>query len=247
MNTPPSPFPPSPSFSVAALPPPTSTPEIVIISGATGRFSAFINGSYRLTCETSCDYPVYRKVYGSMCIMHRRIHARQKRMWTVVSDWYADKYSGRHYAEAEGNCSLESCASRVWAVWDGSSDHYKDSSFHQQPSMNIARLQSTSSSGGDDARVSATQFLSSVMQRALVQHEAAAAAGVRSKPTASCLIHAPATELLIDATSQPLSVFRTFTLARGCPRPRRSPLHCVRALAHALLAAAPQYLFARSP
>jgi hypothetical protein len=100
-----------------------STSGVIVISGATGPFSACINGPYDPTSETSGGYTVYSKRGdASMCIEH------YGGRWQVKPLSYKGKDTC--FALIAGDCALEACASRVWKVHDG--ENRVD-----QPSMKI--------------------------------------------------------------------------------------------------------------
>ena len=100
-----------------------STSGVIVISGATGRFSAGINGPYDPTSETSGGYTVYSKRGdASMCIEH------YGGLWQVKT--VSSKGKPVWFAHIAGGCALEACASRVWKVQDG--ENWVD-----QPSMKI--------------------------------------------------------------------------------------------------------------
>ena len=93
----------------------------VFIRGATGVYSAAINGTYDITREISGGYAVYSKRGdGSMCIEH---YAGQ---WQVKA--VSDKGKYACFAYVTGGCALEACTSRVWKVSNGKT-------FEDQPSV----------------------------------------------------------------------------------------------------------------
>ena len=94
---------------------------VVFISGATGVYSAGINGTYDRTGESSGGYAVYcKRGDGSMCIEH------------YVGKWQLKSVSlkgtNTYFAYVTGGCALEACTSRVWKVSNGIT-------WHDQPSV----------------------------------------------------------------------------------------------------------------
>ena len=84
----------------------------MFISGATGFYSAGINGTYDRTSETSGGYAVYSKSGdASMCIVHFG------GTWQVKP--VSNKGKDACMAYVAGDCALQDCASRVWKVQDG--------------------------------------------------------------------------------------------------------------------------------
>ena len=100
-------------------------PSIVFIRGATGPYSARINGAYDRTSEMSDGYPVYvGRCDASMCIEHF-----DGVRWQVKLA--LNKGTGRCWASVPGGCALEACTSRLWRVHDGKN-------YNHQPSLQMA-------------------------------------------------------------------------------------------------------------
>ncbi len=101
----------------------------MFISGATGSLASVVNGYYEPTEEKGADGRVMyaKRGDGGVCIKH------------FVGDWlvmYSSK-KGTSFAEAVkayviGGLALESCASRVWKVYD-----CNEEKFFEQPSVKM--------------------------------------------------------------------------------------------------------------
>jgi hypothetical protein len=85
----------------------------VLISGATGGYSAGINGFFAPTLEKGLDGRVVYSKCGdaSVCIEHC---VGQWRIKSANDKLKSDSYS----ALVEGGCSLEACVSRTWTLLD---------------------------------------------------------------------------------------------------------------------------------
>jgi hypothetical protein len=96
---------------------------VVFISGATGVYSAGINGTYDRTGESSGGYAVFcKRGDGSMCIEH------YGGKWQIKS--VSLKGTNTYFANVTGGCALDACTSRVWRVGNGKT-------FEDQPSVKL--------------------------------------------------------------------------------------------------------------
>jgi hypothetical protein len=97
----------------------------VFVSGATGLYSAVINGFYTVTEEKSSDGRVVLSKRGdaSMCIEHFAGKWRIKQV--------SDKGHNACMASVQGGCALEDCTSSVWRVDNGKE-------WENQPSVKMA-------------------------------------------------------------------------------------------------------------
>ena len=98
----------------------------VFISGATGSLASVVNGYYEPTEEKGADGRVMyaKRGDGGVCIEHFEGE------WHVKCFWK----KGTSYREAyvNGGLAFESCASRVWKVYD-----YSEEKFFEQPSVKM--------------------------------------------------------------------------------------------------------------
>jgi hypothetical protein len=86
-----------------------SAGDVVFISGATGLWSAGINGPYDRTDEESGGYSVFlKRGDGSVCVEH---HEGE---WKVRH--VSDRGGLHRIAFVSGNCAFEDCTFRVWRV-----------------------------------------------------------------------------------------------------------------------------------
>ncbi len=98
----------------------------VFVSGATGSSASVLNGYYEPTEEKGADGRVMyaKRGDGSVCIEHF------KEEWGVKNN--SNKNSNRCSAHVSGGSAFDSCASRVWKVYD-----YSGTKWVEQPSVKM--------------------------------------------------------------------------------------------------------------
>ncbi len=119
----------------AAVAADNSRAQTIFISGATGKFSAFINGIFNPTGEKSLDGRVlYKNRLGDGSLGGGGedvwiVHASGR--WMFQNEVGKGTDVSRSFAFFQGGCALEDCKEKVLSVLDGEA-------FEEQPNVKMA-------------------------------------------------------------------------------------------------------------